>query len=89
MIDQIEFWLAAVSTFGNLSDADFINVYSKQDIVKTNLEERMRCVEEFSELSPGIVPYDLASLFEEGDKGAHDSYGEVSQSLAGATSKKK
>ena len=42
MTKETEFWLASVTTFGNLSEVNFTSVYSKKEIAKITLERAMR-----------------------------------------------
>lgn len=66
------FWIAVVSTFEALYEAEFKSVYLKTDKVNLTSHETQRYVKGFCEKFPSIIPFNTTSLFEEGDGDAHD-----------------
>ena len=61
-----EFWLATVSTFGALYEAEYVSVYSTLG-QRQDTPDKARCwVDTVSQIVPSIVLFTELSLFEEG-----------------------
>ena len=67
-----EFWLATVSTFSALYEAEFISVYSKMDHSRTSPTIALPWIKILIEKVEGNIAFSEATLFAEGDKRAHD-----------------
>ena len=76
-----EFWLTSVSTFGALYEAEFITVYSKTDHPIISPELALNWIKTLTKKVEGKIAFSAATLFAEGDKGAHDLCSKIAQTM--------
>ena len=76
-----EFWLATVSTFGALYEAEYVSVYSTLG-QRQDTPDKARCwIDTVSQVVLAIVPFTELSLFEESENGSHDFCGKIRRSM--------
>ena len=81
-----EFWLASVSTFGALYEAEFISVYSKTDHPITSPKIALHWIKTLTKKVEGNIAFSEATLFAEGDKGAHDFCAKIAHKMSTGSS---